>query len=110
MRIGGICGECNKHYRGESCPDCYSNSSGKTLNVIPDIPEHFNRGLGKVIRGRAQYQAELRKNGLVEVGNEKRYVSPEHNAKLQERKTDAMYSGLREQAYQMLGRYDERWN
>lgn len=112
MKIGGICSECGKYYRGGACanPDCVIVSSGQTINVINDVPEHYNRGIGKVIRGRAQYNAELRKNGLIEVGNEKGYVSPEHQEKLQERKTEVLYGDLREKAYQMMGRSEARWN
>ena len=109
-KIGGICGECGKYYRGEVCPnDHISVSSGHTLHVINDIPEHYNRGLGKVVRGRRDYQAAVKSAGLIEVGNERNYVSQAHNEKLQERKTEAMMSTSRSQAYEMI-RSDPTWN
>ena len=112
MKVGGICGCCNKYYVGEVCNNsaCESAATGSTLQVINDIQPHYNRGLGMFINSRAQYRSELKERGLTEVGNEKAYVSPEYNEKLQERKTEALYKGLREQAYREMGRSDARWN
>lgn len=112
MRVGGICGDCNKYYRGDSCPNCLPGHSGQTLNVIMDIPEHFNRGLGEVVRGRAEYRALLKEKGLIEVGNERKHVDPVMVRKLKEREVEKTYEQARPEAYRMLERYegDTRWN
>lgn len=113
MKVGGICGECGKYYQGQVCPRNHlSTYSGHTLNVINDIPEHYNRGLGMTIRGRKQYNAEVKAAGLIEVGNEKAYISPEYNEKLQEKKIEKSMVEVREEAYGILAQAegDPKWN
>ena len=41
-------------------------------NVMPDMPEYFDRGMGKGvhIRGRKHRREEMRKRGLTEAGDE----------------------------------------
>jgi hypothetical protein len=113
MKVGGICGECGKYYRGEVCPaDHLSTYSGRTLNFINDIPEHFNRGLGKVIKSRNHYRAECREANVIEVGNERNYISPEYNEKLQEAKVEKSMKEARPEAYKVLAHMEgnPQWN
>ncbi len=112
MKVSGICGECGKYYKGESCPRCVSMATGETVNVMMDIPEHFNRGLGEVVKGRADYRAKLKEKGMVEVGNERKYVDPVMVRKVKERELDKEFEARRPEAYRMLSHYEgaAKWN
>ena len=89
---------------------CLCTPNGATIGIIPDIQPHYNRGLGMFINSRRQYNAELKERNLIEVGNEKNYVSPAYNQKLQEQKESKVYSELKEKALNMLNRSDPIWN
>jgi len=102
MRVGAICGECRKYYQGESCPNCQDIKSGKTVNIIPDIQPHFNRGLGDFVTGRADYRTKLREKGLIEVGNERKYVDPGLKREAMEKQMERHYEKMKPEAMRIL--------
>lgn len=112
MRISGICGDCNKYYKGETCPNCENTISGKTLNIIPDIKPHYNRGLGEFVNSRSDYRTFLKDKGMIEVGNERKAVDPAVMRRQKEEAHEKELVKLRPQAYEILSRYEgvPSWN
>lgn len=43
--------------------------------VMPDIQPYQSMATGEIINSRSQHRAHLRQHGLVEVGNETKYIS-----------------------------------
>lgn len=112
MKISGICGDCGKYYQGNDCPHCKDMSTGNTFHVIPDIEPHFNRGLGEYVKSRSDYRTFLKDKGMVEIGNEKKYVDPETVRNNKEKAQEMAIHSLRPEAYKMLASFEgaNKWN
>ena len=105
------CPKCHFKYRKNG--ECFCSDEGKTIYVINDIPEHYNRGLGMIIKNRQQYRQELRERRMIEVGNEKNYIDPIVNEKSNDKKIDTKLKELRPDAFNMLNQIEIRnsgWN
>lgn len=101
-RISGVCGQCNKHYKGDSCPHCEAVINTSRTGQEFEGDGHWNRGLGMQIRTRGQYKTELNKRGLVEVGNEKKHVDPKRFEQARQTKIDTQYRQLDRKIAQSL--------
>jgi len=99
--------KCEKcHFEIRKNGECFCGGGGP--QVIMDIQPHFNRGLGEYVGSRSEYRAKLREKGLIEVGNERKYVDPETMRRGIERAQEKALVGLREDAHKMLEHY--QWN
>ena len=89
----------------------WSNAKHNSPGFIPDIEPHYNRGLGMEITSRSQYRSELKRRGLVEIGNEKKYVDPVRQRQEKERQNEKAIEALRPEAHRMLDHIGSpRWN
>lgn len=68
--------------------DEYVQPESKTAYVLGDIQPYQSMATGEMIMGRRQHREHMKNHGLVEIGNETKYIS--------QRKELSAPSGLRE--------------
>ena len=102
--LGGICGKCKKYYRGSWCPECEKIDVDRTLNFIADFhDEYYDHGLGQVIKSRQHRKRVMKEKGLFEIGNEWKYVDPERNREISERKLEKNLKDINIEALRRIG-------
>jgi hypothetical protein len=110
MKIGGICGECGKYYKGESCPKCTTVTANNTLNFISDFHEdYYDHGLGQIIKSRSHRKSVMKDKGLIEVGNERSSIDAEKREQRNDRRWKESIMEVNKEAYHVLSRNPE-WN
>lgn len=75
----------------------------KSCNFINDFHDsYYDYGLGEVVKSKQHRNKLMKEKNLSEVGNERKYVSPEYIRKQEEQKEKKMYDDLKEKAIRRL--------